>query len=203
MNQPQTASNGTPSITTTISLTEAQKREAVFPMPREVVIVKVYGDRQYPGFPKVARDPALEFKRFEEARELGVSALAYDGETPHTGFCLFDRVRDVSIAGVGAALRDAGLVFVGGHFSVDDRGRQVNTLTFQRGGEEAKLDADVAHWLANAEFAQGTVWCNRRYREVDGQKVYYRLDSLNLVQSRETRLPSRRVQLAGDTWQIA
>lgn len=202
MNQPQTAGNGTQSIRDNITFTEAQKREAVFQMERQVVIIKVYGDRQYTDFPKVDRDPAIEFKRFEEAKVLEVNAMAYGDEIPHTGLCLMDRVRGVGIAGIDSALREAGLVFVGGHFSIDDRGRMINTLTFQRGGTEVALSKDVANWLENAEFDRATVWCNRRYREVDGQKVYYRLDSINMENSRDTR-PSKSIQLDGNTWKTA
>lgn len=184
-------------------MTEEEKREVVLAMSREVVLVRIYGDDQLPGFRRVSpRDTAdYALQRLDEARELGVDAAAYDDRIPHTGLLLHDRVRDVSVAGLVEALEAGGLVYVGGNFTVDDRGRKINTLTFERGGEKVALPDKVSRGLANLRFREGSVWCNRRYQMEGGRKRFFRLDSINLVGA--ANQGTSRIELSGNTWSIA
>jgi len=202
-----------PAPITRVPVEERQKRQAVYTMSRQKILVKFTKMDTLPGLEKKQSTPstqsarALRLDRGLEAQHRGLDFTAYR-QQGDTGHCLIEVAQIISGAGLVDQLLSMGLHYMGGHWQERAQEKSaVSVLQFSvSDGDTVPLPDDIRR-IVESTFTTCSVWCNLRFNngadETDGQ---HRLDTINFtrrLQPDDIRLrAARKLIIAGNTYRL-
>lgn len=189
--------------TATRDLEDHRKRQIVFTMKPETVLVKITTD----DFPiqgldiKIRDEKAVNQKHREASEAMGLKKAPYRSAVD-TGFPVIQNAADTATTHLLADLETAGFIYTGGHYFKKGSPRNenyINVLQFSLQGEKKPLPKSARDILSGARFDNAHIWANRLTDNNGGGK---RLDTINLLFPHTGDKGKREIRVNGNTYKL-
>jgi len=193
-----------------VPLAERQKRMTVLTRQREAVLISIPKARLL-GLPEVDINKEKRNEEHgQEAERRGLNAAAYQRGQSDTGYCVVEKVEEVSLRNLLGQLTSLGFYYCGGRVESWMRDGNIlykSILEFSTDkSKEQRLTRTVLDEFSRYTFTV-YVWANYRFRneELGREGGQYRLDTINCPDARELEQfekPERYLNIQGNTYGI-